>query len=876
VHGLANPRLCKSPKKGRITRDSRTQTWSVTARARRLAIVGALAISAWVLGACDADTEPATKVTSTSAALHATADWDQGEDVAFWFEYRRLGATEWARDVVHDPGPFSASARGVQIEEPVSGLSPGVTYEYRLCGYRTAPAPAGSASNPICFDSDRTADPPDDYDRVTTDQSPLPKGFTEATVFSGLNAPTAVRFSPDGRVFVAEKSGLIKVFSGLSDTTPDIVADLRPEVQDYADRGLTGMALDPSFPTKSSIYVLYAYDAPIGVTAPIYNDSCLDTCPGSVRLSRLDLNGHEQVLITDWCQQYPSHSADSVEFGPDGALYATAGDSAAYNFVDYGQGGSPANPCGDPPAPMGTGLSPPSAEGGALRSQDLRTTADPAGLDGAIIRVDPATGAGMPGNPLAASSDPNARRIVAYGLRNPFRVTFRPGTNELWIGDVGWNDWEEIDRLVAPADGSVDNFGWPCYEGPDRQPGYDAANLTLCENLYAQPNAVTPPYFTYRHSGEVVPNDACPIGGSSVTGLAFQFYAGGPYPPDYDGALFFADYSRGCIWVMKRSGGTLPSPSNISRFLRGAASPVDLELSPGGDLFYVDIRGGTIRRIQYSAATNQTPTAQASANPTNGDAPLTVSFDGTGSSDLDGDALTYAWDLDGDGAYDDSSAARPAWTYTSPGTHVASLKVTDPLGASDTDSVAIGVGRPKVTISAPTSGTTWAVGDRISFSGSATDNKGNSVPPSGLSWSLVLHHGICPLCHDHPLQTFSGVASGSFVAPDHEYPASLELSLTATDSSGLTGSKSVVLFPRTTTITLQSLPIGLTLGLNSAAGPTPFSRTAIVGSRNTLSAPSPQRLRGKWSWVSWSDGGAQTHNVTAPSSATTYTATYAK
>jgi glucose/arabinose dehydrogenase len=824
-----------------------------------------LAVAPLLLAACGADTEPAANVTSSSATLRATVDWDQGEDVAYWFEYRRLGGSTWTRDDLYDPGPFGGSGRGVTISEQVSGLAAGVTYEYRLCGYRTAPSPAGSTTNPICFDGDRDGDPADHYDRVTIDQSPLPRGFTETTVLSGLDEPTAVRFSPDGRVFVAEKRGVIKVFSSLSDMTPDVVVDLRSEVLDYGDRGLIGMALDPSFPAKSSIYVLYAYDAPIGGTAPTYNDVCFDTCPGRARLSRIGLDGSEKVLVDDWCQQYPSHSIDNLEFGPDGALYASAGDSAGYGFVDYGQNGTPKNPCGDPPS-----------EGGALRAQDLRTPADPTTLDGAVIRVDPATGAGMPDNPLAGSSDPNARRIVAYGLRNPFRFTFRPGTNELWVGDVGWNDWEEIDRVVAPADGSVENFGWPCYEGPDRQPGYDAAQLPLCENLYAQPNAVTPPYYSYNHSSEVATGDGCPIAYSSITGLAFQFYSGGPYPSDYDGALFFADYARGCIWVMKRSGGTLPSPSNVSRFMAGAADPIDLELGPGGDLFYVDIVGGTVRRIQYSAAANQTPSAKATANPTTGDAPLSVTFDGTGSSDPDGDALTYAWDLDGDGAYDDSSAARPAWTYSGPGTYVASLRVTDPLGASDTDSVTIGVGVPKITITSPTSSTTWAVGDRISFSGSAIDNQGNAIPPSGLSWSIVLHHGVCPLCHDHFLQTITGVASGSFVAPDHEYPASLEITLKATALSGLSASKSVVLLPKTTTLTLQSQPTGLTLGLNSAAAPAPFSRTAIVGSTNTLSAPSPQRLRGKWSWTSWSDGGAQTHDVKAPSNAVTYTARYAK
>ena len=99
--------------------------------------------------------------------------------------------------------------------------------------------------------------------------------------------------------------------------------------------------------------------------------------------------------------------------------------------------------------PVGGIQTPPTAEGGALRSQDLRTKTgtDPVTLDGTLIRIDPETGAGLPDNPLFSNSDPNAKRIVAYGLRNPFRLTFRPGTTEIWIGDVGWNTWEEINRV---------------------------------------------------------------------------------------------------------------------------------------------------------------------------------------------------------------------------------------------------------------------------------------------------------------------------------------------------------------------------------------------------------------------------------------------
>ena len=732
--------------------------------------------------------------------------------------------------------------------------------------------------------------------------STVPSGFRDSVVLSGLTNPTVMQFAPDGRIFVGQKNGVIKVFQSLTDTSPVTVADLSGEVDDYWDRGLLGLALDPNFPTDPYVYVLYTYDAPIGGTAPRWNDGCptppgatTDGCVVSARVSRLQISGNvmagsEQVLVSGWCQQFPSHSIGTLLFGRDGYLYAGAGDGASFNNVDYGQygatyAGDQANPCGDPPGAVGAALSPPGAEGGALRAQSVRRTDGPATLDGAIVRIDPATGAGVPGNPFYSSTDPNARRIVAYGLRNPFRFTQRPGTDELWIGDVGWNTWEEINRVVSPTSATASNFGWPCYEGASPQSGYQAAGLNVCSSLYSAPGSVIAPYYTYNHSACVVSYPGCHTGGSSVTGVAF--YQGGSYPAAYNGALFFADHTRNEIWAMLPGANGLPDPSTIQSFVGvdatgGAAGhPVDLKIGPGGDLFYVDMEDGTIHRITYTAA-NQPPAAVITASPTNGPVPLTVSFDGAGSSDPEGKPLSYSWDLNGDGTFGDATGPTASYTYATAGVYHPALRVTDDQGATDTTSVTITAGNtaPTATIDSPTSSLTWKVGDTISFSGHATDAQDGSLPASALSWSLILHHCFTPTnCHTHMLGNFTGVASGSLSAPDHQYPCWLELQLTATDSGGLTSTTSVRLDPKTVVLTFKTLPIGVVLHLvvNGTRHRTPFSMRVVIGSANTVSARSPQWFnKARYYFSKWSDGGARSHTVTAPAAKTIYTATFRK
>jgi PKD repeat protein len=109
---------------------------------------------------------------------------------------------------------------------------------------------------------------------------------------------------------------------------------------------------------------------------------------------------------------------------------------------------------------------------------------------------------------------------------------------------------------------------------------------------------------------------------------------------------------------------------------------------------------------------------------------LEVNFDGTSSSDANDDTLTYAWDRDGDGAYYDSTSPSPTYTYQESGSYTARLRVSDPNGASDTDSVVINVGGapPVATGDTPLPATTWKVGDVIDFSGSATDEQDGTVP----------------------------------------------------------------------------------------------------------------------------------------------------
>lgn len=744
----------------------------------------------------------------------------------------------------------------------------------------------------------------------------LPEGFQDSIAFADLEQPVAFRFSPDERVFVAEKGGLIKVYDDLEDEEPTVFADLRTKVYDHGDRGLLGLALDPEFPKEPYVYALYTYDHILGEEAPppkwgkpeTVGDECpepkgADDCVVSGRLVRLTAaegedhalpsakSPTELLLAEGWCQQFSSHSIGDLQFGPEGALYASGGDGASFTGLDYGQLGEPPNPCGDPPGGFGVALSPPTAEGGALRSQNLKN------LSGKIIRIDPETGKAWPDNPLVGSPDETTRKIVAYGFRNPFRFTIDPETGEIFTGNVGSSELEEIDRFAAPPKVTY-NSGWPCYEGPVHQFLFAPLGLTVCENLYAkEPGSTSQPFFYFSHMQEVVPGDECSYASGSAVG-AVDFYEGSEFPAAYKGALFFSDPVRGCVYVMHADANGEPDPFTTERFMREAQiyPAVDIEEGPDGALYYASLFGdeefgpGAIHKITYAPGA---PTARLEASPQWGSVeagPLQVDLDAGASTDPNEDPLEYAWDLDGDGKFgpfgkekdqelvftkellEEEEEEAELKEEKPKLNRVVAVKVSD----GQFDSVARvtiypGDEPPKPLIELPKPTLEWKVGQKITLLGSAKDFEENSLPGLSLYWSTRIAH--CPngpeSCHKHPLQVFAGLKEASFLAPEHDYPSFIEITLRATDKRGLAASKTIQIDPRTVELAMKSNPPGIALTAGLKVEPAPFALTAIEGSNVPIAAPQTVQLNGQtYNWQSWSDGGARSHTVLASKSAT--------
>ncbi len=654
----------------------------------------------------------------------------------------------------------------------------------------------------------------------------LPGGFTQEVVVSSLRLPTAFVSLPDGRLFIALKGGEVRVFKNGA-VLPTPLIDLSARVNEHQDRGLLGIAVDPDFATNGHLYLAYTYD----------DDAVDDTGSKTGRVSRFTVVGDtaspqsEVVLlgtrVGNSCYDFPagsdciptdsaSHTVGQLKFAPDGTLFVTLGDGARFDTVDDG----------------------------ALRAQDLDS------LGGKVLRIT-RSGQGLPTNPFwNGNAASNRSKVWSYGLRNPYRFNFRPGTSTVYLGDVGLSAYEEIDVATAGA-----NFGWPCYEGPSRQSGY--APKPICQALYNRgESAVKMALYYWDHTV-----------GHAATGGAF--YTGTAYPATWQGAYFFGDYNDKWLRALRVDANDNLVPGSVTTFATAAGSVVDIEIGPDTNLYYVDIFAGELRRIRYTAG-NSPPVAVASATPREGPVPLKVLFSSAGSSDPDGDALAYTWNF-GDGTAI-STLANPEHTYMTAGRYTARLTVSDGRGGTHSATVQLSVGNraPVPTIASPSSTLLFKVGDVVSYSGSASDPEDGPIPDSQLSWTITLHHCSAGTCHVHPFTTSTG-ASGSLTIDDHGDEVYFDITLTATDSAGLTGTQTVTIHPQTVQFTLQTSPPGLQVVQDGTSGTAPLTRTVIAGSSHDVHAPSPQGL---YTFKDWSDGGAQQHKVRVGTTDATYTATF--
>jgi glucose/arabinose dehydrogenase len=242
----------------------------------------------------------------------------------------------------------------------------------------------------------------------------LPNGFTETTFVSGLSNPTAMAFAPDGRLFVCQQGGQLRVIqNGTLLPTPFVSLT----VNSAGERGLLGVAFDPNFAANQYVYVYYT-----ATTPQVHNRISRFTASGNVAVG-----GSEMVLLELNNLSATNHNGGAIHFAADGTLIAGVGENAV-----------------------------------AANAQTITN------LLGKMLRIN-ADGTIPTDNPFYNTAVGDNRAIWALGLRNPFTFAIQPGTGRMFINDVGQSQFEEINDGIAGS-----NYGWPNTEGPTSNPAFRA------------------------------------------------------------------------------------------------------------------------------------------------------------------------------------------------------------------------------------------------------------------------------------------------------------------------------------------------------------------------------------------------------------------
>ncbi len=338
----------------------------------------------------------------------------------------------------------------------------------------------------------------------------LPKGFVKGRVAGGITNPTSMDVAPDGRIFVAQQGGNLRVIKdGRLLQTPFV----RLNVDSRGERGLLGVVMDPDFTTNHYVYVYYTAKSP-----EIHNRIARYTANGNVAAS----GSARTLLDLNNLSDKTNHNGGALHFGADGKLYAAVGEN-----------NNPTN------------------------AQTLKN------LKGKMLRINK-DGTIPRDNPFYNRAGGSNKAIWALGLRNPFSFAVQRGTGKIYINDVGKQTWEEINRGVAGA-----NYGWPRYEGPESNPDYRG------------------PTFAYRHGDTGTT-------GCAITGGAFYNPESARFPAGYVGDYFFADFCNG--WIRRYN----PDTDKAYPFAKGTGQTVDIDVSRGGGLLYLDRSSGAVYRIEYT------------------------------------------------------------------------------------------------------------------------------------------------------------------------------------------------------------------------------------------------------------------------------------